>query len=224
MQVNARVRYSSARIQARVVMGAVMLVLLSGVAYTAAADQFTIRSGVAAGDDSGAVFLVGGEGFSLLFGADSTGSVSNLGVVFCTEGPCNPATVDFNRVFTGLLGFGSGQIGGVRYDGVAFDGQITITGGLPSVRTRSDGWTVSEAPFFLAALLNGSTLGGTPLFSHTLIGRGRAQVLFPSSGGLDGARLTFENAAPIPEPSTLTLFALGAAALVRARGRRRQSD
>jgi hypothetical protein len=196
-----------------------LFALLFGWPGVAHADQFAITGGTALGDDSGASLAVRGTDFWFSSFGSTTDELSNLGSVFCPY-PCDPASVTFSARLSGFLGSGSAQVGETAYGDVDFEGFLDFRGGPTSIDTRSGGAGVVRGPFTFTGLFNGF-LDGQQVFSRTTTGQGHASLRFLAGGANQGVSLTFtDDAAPVPEPATLVLFATGAAGIAVRRRRR----
>lgn len=192
--------------------------LVLGTAGAAWADQFTITTGTASGDDSGGSMSIAGTSFQFSLSGESTGEVSSLGSVFCPH-PCDPESVTFTALLSGFLGSGSAQIGDTTYSNVDFHGFLDFDGGATTITRASDGTGVVEGVFAFSGLFNGF-LGGTQLFSHTVSGQGTASLRFLAGNANQGVSMTFsEDAAPVPEPASMLLLATGAAGIAWRRRR-----
>lgn len=76
---------------AALVLLGVLSVASPGVAR---AEQFTITSGTASGDDSSASMFVSGANFWFSLHGETTGLVSNLGSMFCQDQLVRPSLRD----------------------------------------------------------------------------------------------------------------------------------
>lgn len=222
---------------ARVLCSAIALVLV--VCRPAAADPLTVTSGFVIFTDEPGEFALAGPGFDL---RGSWFPVTVTGTFWydrCQS--CAPGTpVDFGsttyRFSTDPSAIAGGSVGGVAYDQLFYDSQVTFTGPFvfAPLRLTENGATRQSAAFDFVgrmAVFADESLSGSALFSADLRGSGTAHVFFgPATDNPDGPFVlhelvyTFEDQAAIPEPSTLVLMGtcLAAAAARRRAQRRRQ--
>jgi hypothetical protein len=194
----------------------------------ASADPFVVTTGVLAFDFEGDFFGLGGDGFrfagSLFF--ESFDRVQAPSCNPCAGGQIlNPSFQSTGEVD---MGPGGAQIGDLLFDDVSWRGSFDIRS-VPLVFPETDADFVPvRTPFQFTAFLR-AFVGADEVFSGDVVGDGTAFLIYvPRLDGLyeweEGvARFFFDEItqpAPVPEPSTLIMAGLGAAALVRRRLRR----
>jgi hypothetical protein len=147
--------------------------------------------------------------------------------------PCFPGdVVNFSFRTTGEvdLGTGHGTVSGIEFPSLSFRGSLQFDA-TPVLFPDVIGGAVIEAPFRFNGFLR-AFAGDDEVFAHALRGVGTAVDNFTSETGLppfdtgvEGETpYIFDEAAPIPEPSTMVLVGLGTLAIGRIRqaGRSRQ--
>lgn len=222
---------------ARVLCSAVALVLV--LCRSAVADPLTVTSGFVIFTDEPGEFALAGPGFDLQgswFPRTVTGTFWHDRCQPCAAG----TPVDFGSTTyafsTDRSAIAGGSVGGVAYDQLFYDAQVTFTGPFvfAPVQLNEDGATRQSGSFdFMGriAVFAGDSPSGSALFSADLRGSGTAHVFFGAATDdaqgpfvLHDLDYIFEDQAPIPEPSTLLLMgsSLAAAAARRVTQRRRQ--
>jgi hypothetical protein len=202
------------------------------LASAASADPFVIGAGNGSTyvmDFEGDFFRFAGDGFAI--------NQTSLGVFpprvlgpICTF--CQPgATLDMSYKSTGdvFLGTGNATFGSTRFDDVSFHGSLNFEATPVTFPTTfPDPFTVfPRAGFKFTGDVRG-LVNGNEVFAVSLIGDG--VVLQPYffnefrnawewEEGRRDYRFGFQPTAPTPEPSTLLMFGVGAAALTRLRTR-----
>ena len=191
-------------------------------------NRFTSFAGSISLDSEGGLFYsLAGPGFVAQrdfapFGWADTG----LDIGCFTEGGCGNGelasftTSTFENV---ALGHGDATVGDNSYVDVAFRGTWSLTSPGARLPDTPDQFALLTAPFSFTGTLIGS-IGGRDLFETALTGNGMARV-FVARTGPGGWQIEEANAiqylfadsgpAPVPEPGTLLLGALG---LCRPRG------
>ena len=209
---------------ARVVSFAVVW-LLSGTGVFAEPVRFVTSGNVyQLVEDGETGFTFAGDGFRF------NGEVSSRPAATC--GPCTPGAMFDLSATMNPLRFppGTATVDGRTYDSIFFGGTFNFDAGsviVPNVPLGGPG-VYPTVGFSFDGTLAGyadASLTGTPLFSTGLAGTGIASIGFFNYAGsisADGFSYTFEDANPVPEPSSLLLFASGAAWIAsRWRSRRR---
>jgi hypothetical protein len=155
--------------------------------------------------------------------------------------PCTPGAVLDLSTTLAVRDWDAGRatVDGRTYDSVYYNGSFNFDTGsvivpdMPPGQSGPDAQGLSRlfTTFGFTGTLAGfadSSLTGVPLFSTALTGGGLVAVAFsnyPPESGIRVLQLDyhFADAAPVPEPGTLLLFASGAA-WIAARRRKRSFD
>jgi hypothetical protein len=213
--------------------GLAAVVLTLGWASPGAAEPVHLFAGSINLDSEGGLFYsLAGPGFVAQrdfapFGWADTG----LDIGCFTEGGCGNGelasftTSTFENV---ALGRGDAMVGDNSYVDVAFRGTWSLTSPGARLPDTPDQFALLTAPFSFTGTLIGS-IGGRDLFESALTGNGMARV-FVARTGPGGWQIDEANAiqylfadsgpAPVPEPGTLLLGALGLCGLAACRRKR----
>jgi hypothetical protein len=147
--------------------------------------------------------------------------------------PCAPGDmVDFGGTYNLPITGATAEVDGVTYTQIFPD--MTGTFVTSSIRVEGSETMTLSVPFTYSGTVIGflenplTREGDAPsLFTRSLVGSGTATARFifldqedqDPSFTADDLRYQFDDAEPIPEPATMTLFAAGAAALAARRRR-----
>jgi hypothetical protein len=192
--------------------------LLGGTASRAAAEPVEITSGSLGIYISTATIISWqGSGFSVYTESIEFDPRLDIGPLrSCWESPCVPGSAfDASAILRGpqLSTAADVTIDGHSFRDVALFGRAAFTappGSVPAPPMDGLG-AVTFVPFLFTAFLEGFAGADrtAPLFSVSLIGRGRVHAGFGGEGGLARAgdvSYVFEGAEPVPEPATLLLI------------------
>ena len=203
----------------------VFLSVLFAVPLSAAADSFTLTSGVFHFDRFDNAYISPGSTPELSIGL-YMGDVEARGYdppYICNAGPlCGGQTFNLSvsDSLTRTPNADNVALGGIFHlDGVMYvatELDYTITAG--SVAAPADG--LASTWFQFSALLTGTTLDGLSR-ALQLTGAGTATANWDSRRGWMATNYNFEDPAAVPEPASLLLLATGLAGIGRLRRRRR---
>jgi hypothetical protein len=213
----------------KVLASAALIGSLFSLPSAVQADPLQVTGGGLSLDFEGYILVFTGSDFLLRHAPDPT----NLGLFIPSIAVPDSCFIchagdQLNQSFTTpgveYLGIGDATIGGTTYDDVTFRGTldfraepVTLPAGLP------DGsFFTASAPFVFNGEVAGFR-GETELFRLPLFGNGAVSSGFflfdgrfiPEEG--EEPLFLFDDVVATPEPSTLTLVALGIAGVVRAR-------
>jgi hypothetical protein len=184
------------------------------------ADPVLVTGGGYTPDFEGHLFRFTGDGFDLvqnelLFFPDWDSGICRI---------CHPGDpVDLSAHFDGTAGFGSGSgtIGGTTYAALTYQGSLDFRVTPVVFPTPDDTFVSLTAPFVFTGFLR-AFAGGREVFAEELRGQGSANAFFTGDSlemrpEESEPRFHFTAAAPVPEPGTMVLVALGAFAAVARR-------
>lgn len=218
-----------------------LLVLTLAVAapQSAAADPVTLVGGEFRIHHEGDQFWFNGSSFEIASNLDpsntglwvpKTFNSSSCFIPFQDENCAVGETFDVSFTTPGEVSMGRADatIDGQTYSNVVLRGSLSFLAQPTTIPSSTEEFFFLSSPFTTSGLLRGFSETGALLFSQSFQGSGAARTIWFENNGMRNAEDSFvsygfEDAAPVPEPASLTLLAtgLGMAAL-RAR-RKKQS-
>jgi hypothetical protein len=174
-------------------------------------------------DFEGDFYRFSGSTFDFFGGTEFNVSIPGVRGPSCFT--CRPGdVVNYSFRTTGEvdLGTGHGTVNGSDFPSLTFRGSLQFDATPVVFPAVTEGNVFIAAPFRFTGFLR-AFAGDAEVFAHALRGVGTANDLFIGGNGFPyhphegGTSYPFDEAAPIPEPSTMVLVGLGALALGRVR-------
>ena len=202
---------------------------------SAAADPVSVTSGfvwVTDPSSQGPISISGTRGFSIEgFVSPLQGRVDPFHID-CVFGCLPGSTISLGAAFFGSAVAGTATLDGNDYaltqgvDDPAAAGLEFVASAMVPALTGSS--LVLSVPFHLTGSTFSTPAGDAALRGHGLVSLSLSPSPpisgLPRGWAVDGVRYDFSDAAPVPEPGTLTLFSMSlAVAAVRARLRRKEN-
>ena len=146
--------------------------------------------------------------------------------------PCEAGdTISLNTTFLASIGAGTATVDGTAFSLIGFAATDFLFGAADVLAPDVAGAFSVTRPFTFSGTLSGFDISDpeqNPIFQRMLIGQGLMSASFlenPNPGGpplfsFHSIRFDFAEPAPVPEPATFMLAAIGLGAAVRLRRRK----